>query len=956
MNRLSLKTDFRFGCINLRGDLARRARVALHRSGSCIELLEDRTLLSLDLYNVQNLTALPISAVENVQFTQDVATFSDTDSTAVASDFTATINWGDSSTPTAGMITEDASDVFHVTGTHAYTTGGSFPITVTIKDVTNGTLYATNAFNQTNLVSSVAGQAGVTDPNLINPWGTSSSSTSPIWVSDQGSGLATVYNPNGSPIKVALSPMIPAVGTPSGPTGQVFNTDPTTTDFTIPGPSGPVPAHFLFATLDGTIAGWSASSTGGTAAALTAATVSGATFTGLAQGLVIQIVDMPGGGIVITAPSTSSTYYLYATDFSGTTGTNGIDVFDPTFTNVSSTTFAGKFTDPNAVPGYEPYNIALLNGHLFVAYAQPSGHVTTGGGYIDEFDTSGDFLSRVYTDTAGKNLIGPWGMAIAPAGFGSFAGDLLVGSFGNATGTSGNGTISVINLATGAFVGTLSSPNGTIANAGLWSLLDGNSGSGGTAGTLYFTAGIDGQTQGLLGAIAFSPGASATVASLAPFTIQSTVPTTEGVVFSGQVASFTNTNPTATASEYNYVMIDWGDGTPNSAGTVSQPGGPGAAFIVSGTHTYADAGVNAGFGTYPVTVNIHDQDGLTLAITNTAVVADVPLVVTGQLNPGSDSDELNSGDITKVVQPNFFGTTNQPGATVTLYALAAGSSTPVVIGRGVSNADDAWSITSTQALADGSYTITAVAVDSSGHTVSSTTTIVPSLVIDNVGPKVTGLAFNRLTGEIQFTIQDYGGLNNAGVGLNLSSLIDANNYSLTRYHQHGPAAFLVTAINVAAGPVADSEFVTLLFNNSRYLRGGHYFFTIRSVSPTDLTGVQNIAGNALDGEFYGYFPSGNNHPGGDFIAELDAVHHIIFAPRTVVGTATPVSPPGTLPSNTTIPTYNPGGSVATGHTGTKTDKKSERGVATKKKTAVPAKQRAQHTAAANVVLNRKATR
>ena len=83
--------------------------------------------------------------------------------------------------------------------------------------------------------------------------------------------------------------------------------------------------------------------------------------------------------------------------------------------------------------------------NLFVAYAKPSGIVTTGGGYIDEFDTSGNFLSRVFTDTAATNLHGPWGMAIAPAGFGSFAGDLLVGSFGNATATSGNGTISVIN-------------------------------------------------------------------------------------------------------------------------------------------------------------------------------------------------------------------------------------------------------------------------------------------------------------------------------------------------------------------------------------------------------------------------------------------------------------------------------------------------------------------------------
>ncbi len=263
MNRLSEKTVRRLGFVSSRGARARRGTVAKHRSGSWIEVLEDRTLMSLDLNNVQNLKAVAVSAVQNVSITQDVATFNDTDTTAVAADFDATINWGDSSNPTDGTITEDASNLFHVTGTHVYAQPGSFPLTVTIKDVTNGTLYATNAFNQTNLVSSVAGMAGVTDPSLINPWGTSSSSSSPIWVSDQGTGLATLYNPNGNPIKQALTVTIPKVGTPSGPTGQVFNTDTTTTDFNVPGPGGPVRSLFLFSTLDGTIAGWNPASNGG---------------------------------------------------------------------------------------------------------------------------------------------------------------------------------------------------------------------------------------------------------------------------------------------------------------------------------------------------------------------------------------------------------------------------------------------------------------------------------------------------------------------------------------------------------------------------------------------------------------------------------------------------------------------------------------------------------------------
>ncbi len=100
----------------------------MHHSGSWLEVLEDRTLLSLDLNNVQNLKALAVSAVQNVSMTQEVATFNDTDSAAAAADFTASINWGDGSSPTAGTITEDASDVFHVTGAHAYAQPGSFPL------------------------------------------------------------------------------------------------------------------------------------------------------------------------------------------------------------------------------------------------------------------------------------------------------------------------------------------------------------------------------------------------------------------------------------------------------------------------------------------------------------------------------------------------------------------------------------------------------------------------------------------------------------------------------------------------------------------------------------------------------------------------------------------------------------------------------------------------------------
>ena len=744
-------------------------------------------------------------------------------------------------------------------------------ITVTVKD-SNGTLYRTGAFNQTNLVSSVTGMAGVTDSDLINPWGMSSSATSPIWVSDQGSGLATLYNPNGNPIKQSLVVTIPAIGTPSGPTGQVFNADTTATDFTIPGPGGTsVRSLFLFASLDGTIAGWAPGSTGGTASALTAATVTGAVFTGLAQA------------------SVNSTYYLYATDFTGTTGASGIDVFDPTFTNVSSTTFAGKFVDPNAIAGYLPYNIAFLNGDLYVAYAQPSGIVTTGGGYIDEFDTAGNFINRIYTDTAGTNLKGPWGMAIAPAGFGSFGGDLLVGSFGDSTSTAPNGTIIAINLPTtpgspGTLAGTLSTPNGTITNPGIWGLRFGNGGSGGTTGTLYFSAGIDSQTEGLFGAIAFASAASVTVAALTPSAAQPLIAQGEGVVFSGPVASFTDSNPSATAGDYNYITIYWGDGTAATSGTISQPGGVGTAFLVSGTHTYADAGVNGGIGTYPITVDVHANNGTTVMITNTAYITDLPLTVTGKLNPVSDSGVSNSDDITSVVQPNFLGTTNQPDAKVTLYAQAPGG-TPALIGQGVSNANDAWSITANQALADGSYVITAVAVDAAGVTIGATTTIVPNLVIDTVGPVITAATFDRFTDTVTVTYQD-----------NLSGLASASIANGAFYHLSArplsrqvpvPRLLLPTSITITPGATATAPVVvSVVFNNGHAVRGGRYLVIIDSGGGD--TGIHDVAGNALDGNFYGTFPTGDGLAGGNFAASIDTFHNKVVLP--------PVPVPGRLRS------------------------------------------------------------
>ena len=317
-------------------------------------------------------------------------------------------------------------------------------------------LSAGTVYVQTNLVSNQMGLAANTDPNLINPWGVSFSPTSPFWVSDQGTNLSTLYDGAGN-----IVPLVVSVGPPPGPTGQVFNG---TTSFVLPNGS---PAVFLFSTLAGTIDGWNANPL---TSAITVATTPGAVYTGLANG------------------SVGMTNYLYAADVTG-----HIDVFDTNFTNVTGTTFAGKFVDPNALPQFSPFGIQNINGNIYVMYAQLSGIIGLPGGFVDEFDTSGNFIKRIATN---GQLFAPWGITLAPGRFGQFSNDLLIGQFGN-------GEILAYDPTTDAFLGTLNGKNGMpIVNDFLWSLEVRTMGPNVNPNALYFTAGIDNQMGGLFGEIA----------------------------------------------------------------------------------------------------------------------------------------------------------------------------------------------------------------------------------------------------------------------------------------------------------------------------------------------------------------------------------------------------------------------------------------------------------------------
>lgn len=312
---------------------------------------------------------------------------------------------------------------------------------------------AQTGYKQTNLVSNIPGLATVTDASLVNPWGLASSPTSPWWVSDNGTDLSTLYNGN-TGAKQGLVVSIPA----AAPTGLVFNN---TADFLL---GNNVKASFIFSTETGSIAAWN----GGTTAA-TMQTVAGAAYKGLAIG---------------TANSAS---YLYAADFLQ----GKVQVFNSTFGTTN--TLTGNFTDPNLPSGYAPFGIKNLGGKIYVTYALKGGEDEVAGaglGFVDVFDTNGNFLQRVASQ---GTLDAPWGLAIAPTDFEQFSNALLVGNFGD-------GRINAYDPNTYAFLGQLLDEQGNpIAIDGLWDLGVGNGANGGPLSSLFFTAGLDDETHGLFG-------------------------------------------------------------------------------------------------------------------------------------------------------------------------------------------------------------------------------------------------------------------------------------------------------------------------------------------------------------------------------------------------------------------------------------------------------------------------
>jgi uncharacterized protein (TIGR03118 family) len=337
------------------------------------------------------------------------------------------------------------------------------------------------------------------DPNLVNPWGVGESATSPFWVADNGSGQSTLYNTAGTPLALVVSIPTPGdpLGTSGAPTGLVFNTSTDPNEFKISGvtsANAPTSARavFLFATEDGTILGWNPGvnpkgfnpAKAGTYAIIA---VDNSAKPNAANGAVYK-------GLAIAKDSSSGETFLYATNFRGGT----VDVFNSKFQPPPTGFAADAFTDPRLPRGYAPFNIVLIAGELFVTYAVQNEEkkddvAGQSHGIVDTFDIRGGNLMRFAQH---GQLNSPWGVTLAPAGFGQLGGKIWIGNFGN-------GHINAFEPSTGEFLDKVRSPKGqAVVIDGLWTIRFGNGGNGGRLDTLYFTAGPNDESDGLFGSLA----------------------------------------------------------------------------------------------------------------------------------------------------------------------------------------------------------------------------------------------------------------------------------------------------------------------------------------------------------------------------------------------------------------------------------------------------------------------
>ncbi len=345
---------------------------------------------------------------------------------------------------------------------------------------------ATTPYAESPLVSNMAGGMALTvDTNLVNPWGLAipTGTTDPAWTANNATWTSTLYDgkgvpqPGAGPLIVSFSPN--AAGTEFGPTGLVYNAS--AADFMVSAGGVSAPAAFIYDGEAGLIAGWSPG-VNNTQGITMYADSGGAVYKGLA------------------IASNAGHQYLYATDFHNAK----VDVFNANFVKQATSASAFTFSDPAIPAGYAPFGIQALHAgpggavEIFVTYAQQAGpqnqdNVSGAGlGFVDAYDTNGQLIKQLI---AKGPLNAPWGMALAPADFGTYSNALLVGNFGD-------GWINAFDPLSGMFLGPLSNAQLTpIATPGLWGIAFGNDAANQPHNTLFFVAGTSNQAGGLYGRI-----------------------------------------------------------------------------------------------------------------------------------------------------------------------------------------------------------------------------------------------------------------------------------------------------------------------------------------------------------------------------------------------------------------------------------------------------------------------
>lgn len=327
---------------------------------------------------------------------------------------------------------------------------------------------ATGLFQRHDLVSDGGVPAAHIDHNLVNAWGVAFNPYGYAWVADNGTGVSTLYDGNGNRQSLVVQIPSPTMGIGGTPTGIVFN-----------GSSGFVasrsgvsgPARFIFATEDGVIAAWAPAVDATHAVRMVNRSALGTVYKGVT-------ISANGHGAL-----------LYATDFHH----GRVDVFDAAFHAVAMPT--GAFTDPALPAGFAPFGIQAIGGDVYVTYAKQDAarHDDVKGpglGYVDVYTPNGRMIRRVAS--AGV-LNAPWGLALAPAGFGGHGNQLLVGNFGDGRINAFSGTASL---------GPLRDAHGTpIRIDGLWGLAFGNGYANQPVDTLFFAAGPVDESHGLYGRI-----------------------------------------------------------------------------------------------------------------------------------------------------------------------------------------------------------------------------------------------------------------------------------------------------------------------------------------------------------------------------------------------------------------------------------------------------------------------